>query len=165
MADLSTPPPQPPYAQTPKAARMQAKLAKAHAKALRPWYKKKRWWFTGLAVVILIIIIASVASIGNSINKLNNTPESVSYSVTGTGKAIVSYDVQHGDSLNLAQTTSATLPWTKTITMTGAFGDYVLNAQSTGTGTTISCKITVNGKQVASNTSHGKDATVSCSGT
>lgn len=145
--------------------RQQAKIAMAQAKAMRPWYKKKRWWFAGLMVVVLVIIIATVASIGNTINKLNNTPEQVSYSIGGTGKATVSYDVQHGDSLNLAQTTSATLPWTKTITMTGAFGDYVLNAQLTGTGTTVSCSIKVNGKQVATNKSHGKFATVSCSGT
>lgn len=145
--------------------RQQAKIAMAQAKAMRPWYKKKRWWFAGLVVVVLIIIVASVASVSNTINKLNNTPEQVAYSVTGTGKATVSYDVQHGDSLNLSQTTSAPLPWTKTITMTGAFGDYVLNAQLTGTGTTISCSIKVNGKQVATNTSHGKFATVSCSGT
>lgn len=165
MADVSAPPPQPPYPQTPREARTQAKIAKAQAKALRPWYRKKRYWLLSMVALMVVIIIAVVASANNAINQLNNTPETVSYSVTGTGKAIVSYDVQHGDSLNLAQTTSATLAWTKAITMTGAFGDYVLNAQLTGTGTTISCSITVNGKQVATNTSHGKFAAVSCSGT
>lgn len=147
-------------------ARAEAAAAKARAKALRPWYRKKRYWLLSVLALVIVIIIAVAVSAGKAINQLNDTPETVSYSVTGTGKAIVSYDVQHGDSLSFAQTSSATLPWTKTITMTGAFGDYVLNAQLTGgTGTTISCSIQVNGKQVATNTSHGKFATVSCSGT
>ena len=34
-----------------RSARVAAKVAKAEAKALRPWYMKKRWWLVGLVVI------------------------------------------------------------------------------------------------------------------
>jgi hypothetical protein len=43
-------------------AKAEAKSAKAKAKALRPWYKKKRWWVIGL----LVVIIAASATGTNS---------------------------------------------------------------------------------------------------
>jgi hypothetical protein len=42
----------------PKVARAEAKAAKAHAKELRPWFKKKRWWLAG-AVGLLVIGVAA----------------------------------------------------------------------------------------------------------
>jgi hypothetical protein len=41
----------------PKSARAEAKAAKARAKALRPWYRKKRWWVLGVLVVIVVIVV------------------------------------------------------------------------------------------------------------
>lgn len=43
----------------PKQARAVAKAAKAHAKALRPWYKKKRFILSGVIVLLIIIIVAA----------------------------------------------------------------------------------------------------------
>lgn len=43
-----------------KAAVAAAKAAKAQAKALRPWYRKKRYWL--LALVIVIVAVSVVAS-------------------------------------------------------------------------------------------------------
>ena len=59
--DIPAPPPPPSQLRppvTPQEARAQAKAAKAHAKAMRPWYRKKRWWILGL---VAVIIVASVA--------------------------------------------------------------------------------------------------------
>lgn len=44
-----------------RSAKAGAKAAKAHAKAMRPWYKKKRFILGGL---ILVVIIAAVAGAG-----------------------------------------------------------------------------------------------------
>lgn len=38
----------------PRAAKAAAKAATAHAKALRPWWKKKRFWALGLIVVLIL---------------------------------------------------------------------------------------------------------------
>jgi hypothetical protein len=42
----------------PKSARAEAKAAKARAKAIRPWYKRKRFIFSGIIVLVIIIIVA-----------------------------------------------------------------------------------------------------------
>jgi hypothetical protein len=42
-----------------KSAKAAAKAAKAHAKALRPWYKKKRFIFSGIIVLLIVIIVVS----------------------------------------------------------------------------------------------------------
>lgn len=52
------PPPPPPPASR-KEAKAAAKAARAHAKALRPWYRKKRWWAVG--ALVLVIVVAAVA--------------------------------------------------------------------------------------------------------
>ena len=54
----------------PKQAKATAKAAKAEAKALRPWYKKKRWWLVG---VIVIGIAASAAGSGSSTDSTSSS--------------------------------------------------------------------------------------------
>lgn len=54
-----------------RTARADAKVAKAKAKALRPWYAKKRYW---LLAVIAIIIVAGIAA-GSSSSK-STSPKS-----------------------------------------------------------------------------------------
>jgi len=45
-----------------KSAKAAAKASKAYAKALRPWYKKKRFIFSGVIVLLIIIIAASAGA-------------------------------------------------------------------------------------------------------
>jgi hypothetical protein len=120
----------------------------------RVWF----WLLVSLVVVIVIVVAASAA-----INKANTTKHTVVYSVTGSGTADISYDsVQNGNS-GSAQDTGATLPWTKTITGSGLFNVYGVNAQLTN-GTSVTCNLTVDGKQIASHTSTGQYASVDCTG-
>lgn len=63
MTDVNTPaPPAPPTGA--KEAKAQAKAARAHAKALRPWFKKKRFLIP--LVLVVIVILAAVAGSGGS---------------------------------------------------------------------------------------------------
>lgn len=64
MTDVSTPAPPAPGAGGAKEARAQAKAAKAHAKALRPWFKKKRFLIP--LILVAIAVIAAVAGGGAS---------------------------------------------------------------------------------------------------
>jgi hypothetical protein len=58
-----------------KEARVRAKIAKAEAKALRPFWKKKRWWLLGVVVLIGVGGIASGNS-DDSTNEGNNKESS-----------------------------------------------------------------------------------------
>lgn len=42
-----------------KAARVEAAEAKARSKALRPWYRKKRFWLLGAVALVVVIAVSS----------------------------------------------------------------------------------------------------------
>jgi hypothetical protein len=70
-----------------KAAKADAKAAKARAKALRPWYRKKRYWL--LAVVALIVIISVAAS------SSKNSPSTTVTVASGAGETSVTGCLAH----------------------------------------------------------------------
>lgn len=45
-------------------ARAAARAEKARAKALRPWYRKKRWWVLG-GLVVIIVVVAIASAVGD----------------------------------------------------------------------------------------------------
>jgi len=67
-----------------KTAQADAKAAKARAKALRPWYKKKRYIFGGLLGAFVVIGVAGSAGSSDSTNSTNNT-SSTSASTSSSG--------------------------------------------------------------------------------
>jgi hypothetical protein len=85
----------------------------------------------------------------------------VGYEVTGDGPASIVYTEKLGDSPKRID--NATLPWTVEATMQGTtFVSVTAIRSGTGTGT-ISCRVTVDGKEVAHRTRKGTFATASCS--
>ena len=90
---------------------------------------------------------------------------------TGTGNASLTYEVGGSATSasitystgggNIAQETSATLPWSKTVEVSGMVAGNSVQAQNAG-GCDISCKITRDGEVVAENTSSGEFAIASC---
>jgi hypothetical protein len=74
-----------------------AKAAKARAKAMRPWYRKKRWWTLGLIGLIVLIVIIAAAAGGS---KNSNTTASgggstgTSSGSTTTGVSTLSQNTQ-----------------------------------------------------------------------
>lgn len=60
MSDQDAPPPPPPVGGGKREAKAHAKAEKAHDKAMRPWFKKKRF-IIPLGVVLLIVIIAATS--------------------------------------------------------------------------------------------------------
>jgi len=102
MSQSSPPPPPPspfrppdPYAQpvpiaqsgrpqTRKEARADAKAAKARAKALRPWYRKKRYWLlAALAVIVVAVVVESNTS---TTEKQSNANVGVTTTSNGVSK-------------------------------------------------------------------------------
>ncbi len=156
--------------QTALSPKEQARLDKAQRKALRPWYKKKRWYFLGAILLFVVLIIVIISSAANKVNQEATTKHTVVYSATGnntsTATDITYYTIQQGSGQSgEAQDTNAALPWSKTITASGLFTAYsvsVTNAIDAPGLSGVTCTITVDGKVVNTNTANGPGATASC---
>jgi Mycobacterium membrane protein len=101
-------------------------------------------------------------TVGQHGNEANATRTAV-YSITGNGTADITYDTLTDGNTGSSQADGSALPWTKTVTGKGLITIFSVDAQLQ-TGSTVSCKITVDGKVVSSHTSTGQYAVVSCSG-
>jgi hypothetical protein len=75
-----------------KDAKIAAKVAKAEAKALRPFYKKKRWWLVGGVAVIVVASVAGAGSSEQTSNSGSNSETSGGVS-SGLGSKDASADV------------------------------------------------------------------------
>ncbi|NUS72111.1 MAG: hypothetical protein HOQ05_01760 [Corynebacteriales bacterium] len=135
--------------------------------AVPPQRKKWPWFVGGAAILLLFLCCCGVAGFfvfaGKEIDDESEEEHEVVYALTGDGDvAAVSYSTDEGG--NIAQETQASLPWRKELTRKGFFRTYTLTAQrdSGGEGS-LTCTITVDGKELASNTSTGPYAAVVCS--
>jgi len=61
-----------------RSARVAAKVAKAEAKALRPWYLKKRWWLAALVVVAIGAMATQGGSESNVVPTTSGQSQSTS---------------------------------------------------------------------------------------
>lgn len=82
----------------------------------------------------------------------------ITYTVTGSGSASISYS---DASFQIAQDADASLPWSKTIDA-GAGSTFVMNAQHMDGSGAITCTVEYEGRVIATNTSSGEYAVVSC---
>lgn len=149
--------------------------------------KSRKWpWFVGGAVLLVILIAAiggggsstptgstgaaptaapssSAPAGGGSTGASSSAPASsgVVYEVTGSGRAT---SISYGSDGGISQANGERLPWTESAEAADGFGIYSLTAQSSGSGE-ITCRITVDGEEIARQTSRGQYAVVSCSGT
>lgn len=150
--------------------------------------KSRKWpWVLG-GVVVLIVLIAAISGGGETAAPTGTTgaapatsapsapsgagdgsdaPSSsagassgVVYEVTGSGRAT---SISYGGAGGISQANGERLPWTETADAADGFGIYSLTAQSNGSGE-ITCRITVDGQEIARQTSTGQYAVVSCSG-
>jgi len=84
-------------------SRAEAKDARARAKALRPWYQKKRFWLLGIVVMIGVAVVATTPS------SQGNRRGGAQAVAAGTGNS--------GTTTSTAATTSTTAPTTTTTTV------------------------------------------------
>jgi hypothetical protein len=106
----------------------------------------------------------ATAAYGAHAHTPHSQKHTIVYTVTGTGTADITYDAFDNGNSGGAQDNGATLPWTKTITGSGLFNAYSVDATLGINGGTVSCTVSIDGKQVASHTSTGQFATVDCIG-
>jgi hypothetical protein len=90
----------------------------------------------------------------------NGVKHTIVYSVTGSGTADISYDL-NGNPLGVASNANdVTLPWKLTIT-DYALGSYNL-AVILENGTTVACTLTIDGHLISTQNSIGPGAAISC---
>lgn len=148
--------------------------------------KRKKWPFIVGGIIALIVIIAAANSGGStSAPSTSASPASstsaggggqeaapaaaeghtVTYQVSGPAKAgNVTYTKE---GFQMEQVSEAKLPWSKDLTFkddVSAFSGLSLVAQNGGSKGDITCKILVDGKEIASSTSSGAYAVVTCNG-
>jgi hypothetical protein len=156
----------------------------------QPPRKRKVWPWILLAVVVLVFggCVAIIGAAGNeaakaidaaatSIQSAAEAPPDTSIpplapkAPTGKGKTIVYEIISDSDlksvtyfdaNSEIQQETDTSAPWTKTVTNTSTYAIAGLGAQTDGTS--VTCRITVDGKVKDEKTSTGKYAVVNCTG-
>ncbi len=114
----------------------------------------------GIGGCVTIVSLAGVA-----VNHAAHVNHTVVYSVTGTGQATdITYStLQEGNGQNgTAQVTNVSLPWSKTITVSGLITVFDVSATVGTDGGTVSCTITEDGRQIAHNAASGAFASADC---
>jgi hypothetical protein len=129
----------------------------------------------GLILSIMMVVIYTAVFFGVSkavedTNKAANTTHTVIYTLTGDSTdATATYSTFTDGKSAQEQATGQTLPFSKTVTAKGGvdsftFNSFTLTGTNGATGSEITCEITVDGKSIATNTSSGPNAIVTCTG-
>lgn len=107
--------------------------------------------------IVAAIVLVGVTSACDDSAALGSSE--VKYEITGGAASSVTY----GTAAGISQEADVKLPWSKTVTDDGLLTIATLDAQNAGSGP-VSCKITIDGKVIAEQTSSGQFAVVSCFG-
>ncbi len=122
------------------------KAAQARAKALRPWYRKKRFWLAGIVVLIVIIAIASSGSKPNTgTNPATQTTVAGNTGNTTTTAAPVTYSnvtvVPNTQGSGQSSLASFTIPsdangwflgWSYNCSGFGSSGNFIVSVNGIG---------------------------------
>jgi hypothetical protein len=130
----------------------------------KPVYKRVWFWVLMVFVGIFALIIAMIAAAGTALDKANTAKHTVVYSVTGSGSPTITYSSFDNNHSGTNQSGNVSLPWTKTIVGSGIFNSYDVNATLGEEGGSLTCTLTVDGKQVSHNTATGAFSSADCYG-
>lgn len=119
----------------------------------------------GLTLIGVLIIGGCVAFAGSAVNEIDKQSKEVHtviYTVTGTSK-VGSLTYNTDGVATLEQETSAKLPWSKTLKISGLAPIYQVSVQNAiGQTGTVTCTIKVDDKIVKTATGKGEGANASC---
>ena len=118
-----------------------------------------------IGLVICILYAAVFTATVKTVNDQQNQVSSIGYDVTGDAKgATVNYSSFDGNGSSMNQETASQLPWHKDLQAKGLFSGGTLSVTAGADGGSVTCKVTVNGKQSKTATASGPFATASCGG-
>jgi hypothetical protein len=115
----------------------------------------------GLIVCILWAVVWKAAS--DEVTEEANREAVIVYEVTGDAANVdVTYSVFNEDDFSTKDETVATLPWTKEVKTKGYVKEGQLIVTTGEAGGTVTCKITVDGKEVETATATGPFEMATC---
>lgn len=123
---------------------------------------------TGLVVSIIGLIICIVWAVAfkeaaDDLNEEANREVTIVYEVSGDAANVdVTYVTYSDAKATDAQETVATLPWSKEVKTKGLVKEGQLIATTGAEGGSVTCKITVDGKEVSTKTATGQFAMADC---
>ena len=123
---------------------------------------------TGLVVSIigLVICIVWAVAFGNAVDDVvdeANREVTIVYEISGDAANVsVTYVTYSDEKADEQQETAATLPWSKEVKTKGLVKEGQLIATTGAEGGTVTCKITVDGKEVSTKTATGQFAIADC---
>jgi hypothetical protein len=132
-----------------------------------------RWWFW-LAIIVVVAIIATAVNGGGGSRSGGSSASdkvTVVYTLESDARAIsATYSTLTNGNIGSAQANGVAAPWTQEVQVEDTWiKSFSLIGQmnpvldgSAPDGTTITCRITVDGKVVAEQTSTGQYAAVTC---
>ncbi len=114
----------------------------------------------GLVICVLWVAVWNKAV--DDVEKEANREAVIVYQVSGDApSADVTYTT-FGDSMSTSQETVTTLPWAKEVTTTGLVKEGQLIVSTGADGGSVTCTVTVDGKEVRTATASGAFAMASC---
>lgn len=115
-----------------------------------------------VGLVICILWVAVWGKAANDVNEEANREAVIVYEVTGDAPNVnVNYST-YGDEVTTNQETVTTLPWTKEVTTKGIVKEGQLIVTTSDAGGSVTCKVTVDGKEVQTATASGQFAVATC---
>lgn len=117
----------------------------------------------GLVICILYAVVFTAAV--STVNDQQNAVSTITYEVTGDAKtATVTYSSFGGGNSATNQESLTQLPWHKEVQAKGVLAGGTLSVMTDENGGTVSCKVTVNGKEAKTATGTGPFASAICAG-
>lgn len=118
-----------------------------------------------LSVLGLAICIVWAVAVNNAVDEINEEAERpvvITYEVTGDATNVEIDYSTYGDSVSSNVEQAATLPWTKEVETKGYVTGGSLMVTTGETGGTVTCKVTVDGKEAETSTASGPFALATC---
>lgn len=138
------------------------------AKASKGRATNKGLSITGLVVSVIGLVVCIVWAVAfnqavDEINEEANREAVIVYEVTGDATNVdVTYSVFNEDDYSTKDETVATLPWTKEVRTKGYVKEGQIIVTTGEAGGTVTCKITVDGKEVETATATGPFEMATC---
>lgn len=131
--------------------------------------KRKAWpWVLGVIGVLMVVMFGSCMAAVNDAVEDAKKPVTITYEVTGDApKVTIMYTTYSGGGWSSNTEDVTTLPagpWTKTAEAEGFSAGGSLIVSTGMEGGTVTCKVTIDGKEAKTATATGQIASASCTG-
>lgn len=117
-----------------------------------------------IGLVVCIVMAAAFSKAVNDVNEEANRPATIVYEVTGDAPDVTISYSSFGDNVTMSTENAATLPWKKQQDVTGLIKGGSLTVTTSAAGGSVTCKVTIDGKEAKTAQASGPMAMASCSG-